>query len=61
VRTDWDATPGRHVMTVRATDAGGLFAETTFTVTEVFQKQGGDWKILALTFSSVRDTHEIQK
>jgi hypothetical protein len=30
-----------------------------FTVTEVYQKQGKDWKLLALTFSSVRDTHEI--
>lgn len=32
-----------------------------FTVTEVYQKQGKDWKMLALTFSSVRDTHEIEK
>ena len=39
----------------------GNDARTEFTVTEVFQKQGSDWKILALTFSSVRDTHEIQK
>lgn len=30
-----------------------------FTVTEVYQKQGKDWKLLALTFSSVRDTHAI--
>ncbi|GMQ27831.1 nuclear transport factor 2 family protein [Algoriphagus confluentis] len=34
---------------------------TEFTVTEVYQKEGADWKMLALTFSSVRDTHEIQK
>jgi hypothetical protein len=34
---------------------------TEFTVTEVYQKEGNDWKMLALTFSSVRDTHEIQK
>jgi ketosteroid isomerase-like protein len=33
---------------------------TEFTVTEVYQKQGEDWKMLALTFSSVRDTHEIE-
>lgn len=33
---------------------------TEFTVTEVYQKQGKDWKLLALTFSSVRDTHEIK-
>ncbi|MFD3274735.1 nuclear transport factor 2 family protein [Aquirufa echingensis] len=31
-----------------------------FTVTEVYQKQGKDWKMLALTFSSVRDTHQIK-
>ena len=30
-----------------------------FTVTEVYQKQGEDWKLLDLTFSSVRDTHKI--
>jgi hypothetical protein len=34
---------------------------TEFTVTEVYQKQGKDWKLLALTFSSVRDTHQLQK
>lgn len=34
---------------------------TEFTVTEVYQKKGKNWKMLALTFSSVRDTHEIQK
>lgn len=31
-----------------------------FTVTEVYQKQGNDWKLLDLTFSSVRDTHTIE-
>jgi len=36
-------------------------AVTEFTVTEVFQKQGNDWKLLALTFSSVRDTHQIKQ
>ncbi len=34
---------------------------TEFTVTEVYQKQGESWKMLALTFSSVRDTHQIKK
>ncbi|MFY7888104.1 MAG: nuclear transport factor 2 family protein [Spirosomataceae bacterium] len=34
---------------------------TEFTVTEVYQKQGKAWKMLALTFSSVRDTHQIKK
>ena len=37
----------------------GNDAVTQFTVTEVFKKQGSDWKLLALTFSSVRDTHKI--
>lgn len=40
---------------VRGTDA-----VTEFTVTEVYKKQGNDWKLLALTFSSVRDTHQIK-
>ena len=34
---------------------------TEFTVTEVYQKEKKDWKMLALTFSSVRDTHQIKK
>ena len=34
---------------------------TEFTVTEVYQKQKKAWKMLALTFSSVRDTHQIKK
>ena len=38
----------------------GSDAVTQFTVTEVYKKQGSDWKLLALTFSSVRDTHQIQ-
>lgn len=33
---------------------------TEFTVTEVYQRQGKDWKMMALTFSSVRDTHAIE-
>jgi hypothetical protein len=35
-------------------------AVTEFTVTEVYQKNGDHWKLLDLTFSSVRDTHEIK-
>lgn len=31
-----------------------------FTVTEVYKKLENDWKLLALTFSSVRDTHSIE-
>ena len=38
----------------------GSDAVTQFTVTEVYKKQGNDWKMLALTFSSVRDTHAIE-
>jgi len=34
---------------------------TEFTVTEVFKKEKKDWKLLALTFSSVRDTHVIKQ
>ncbi|UIR56864.1 nuclear transport factor 2 family protein [Sphingobacterium sp. SRCM116780] len=37
----------------------GNDAVTEFTVTEVYKKHGNDWKLLALTFSSVRDTHKI--
>jgi hypothetical protein len=37
----------------------GADAVTEFTVTEVYKKQRKDWKLLALTFSSVRDTHQI--
>jgi len=31
-----------------------------FTVTEIYKKLGNDWKLLDLTFSSVRDTHSIE-
>ena len=31
-----------------------------FTVTEFYQKEGTDWKLLDLTFSKVRDTHKIE-
>lgn len=39
----------------------GNDAQNEFTVTEAYKKQGKDWKLLALTFSSVRDTHAIEK
>ncbi len=39
----------------------GSDAKIEFTVTEVYQKQKKDWKMLALSFSSVRDTHQIKK
>ncbi|MBN3581006.1 nuclear transport factor 2 family protein [Algoriphagus aestuarii] len=38
----------------------GNDVENEFTVTEVYQKQGDEWKMLVFTFSSVRDTHEIE-
>ncbi|BFM09512.1 nuclear transport factor 2 family protein [Halioxenophilus aromaticivorans] len=31
-----------------------------FTTTEVFVKENGQWQILALTFSKVRDSHKIE-
>ncbi len=31
-----------------------------FTVTEVYRREANDWRLLALTFSSVRDTHSIE-
>lgn len=40
---------------VRGTDG-----VTEFTVTEAYKKQGSDLKLLALTFSSVRNTHQIK-
>ncbi len=38
----------------------GNDVQNEFTVTEFYQKEGDDWKLLDLTFSSVRDTHEIE-
>jgi len=38
----------------------GNDVENEFTVTEVYQKQNDGWTMLALTFSSVRDTHKIE-
>lgn len=35
-------------------------AVTEFTVTEVYKKEDDGWKLLVLTFSSVRDTHQIK-
>jgi len=37
----------------------GTEAKTEFTVTEVYHQKGDAWKLLTLTFSSVRDTHQI--
>lgn len=41
-------------------DVRGNDAVTEFTVTEVYKKQKKEWKMLAMTFSSVRDTHKIE-
>ena len=38
----------------------GKEVSNEFTVTEIYQKQENDWKLLDLTFSSVRDTHNIE-
>jgi hypothetical protein len=38
----------------------GNDVQNEFTVTEFYKKEGDDWKLLDLTFSSVRDTHEIE-
>lgn len=38
----------------------GNEAKVEFTVTEVYQKHGKTWKLLDLTFSSVRDTHTLE-
>jgi hypothetical protein len=38
----------------------GSEVSNQFTVTEVFVKEKQTWKLLALTFSSVRDTHVIK-
>lgn len=38
----------------------GNDAKVEFTVTEVYKKEADGWKLLSLTFSSVRDTHVIK-
>lgn len=38
----------------------GSDVSNEFTVTEVYQKHKDGWKLLDLTFSSVRDTHTIE-
>lgn len=38
----------------------GSDVSNEFTATEVYQKHGKTWKLLNLTFSSVRDTHVIE-
>lgn len=38
----------------------GNLVSNEFTVTEVYQQKGKDWKMLAFTFSNVRDTHKLE-
>ena len=38
----------------------GKDVSNEFTVTEFYKKAGEEWKLLDLTFSSVRDTHKIE-
>ena len=38
----------------------GTEVSNEFTVTEIYKKQECGWKLLDLTFSSVRDTHSIE-
>lgn len=38
----------------------GNDAKVEFTVTEVYKKEADGWKLLVLTFSSVRETHAIK-
>ncbi len=38
----------------------GSEVSNEFTVTEIYKRQDNDWKLLDLTFSSVRDTHSIE-
>lgn len=47
-------------LTLHAVVRGSEVA-TEFTATETYQRDGADWKLLALTFSSVRDTHTIRQ
>lgn len=42
-------------------DVRGNVVSNEFTVTEVYQNQEGDWSLLDLTFSSVRDAHSIEE
>ena len=38
----------------------GMEVTNPFTTTEVYQREGESWVLLALTFSSVRDGHELE-
>lgn len=41
-------------------DVRGMEVTNPFTVTEVYQRNGGAWTLLALTFSSIREGHELE-
>ena len=38
----------------------GNMVSNEFTVTEIYLNREGSWKMLGMTFSSVRDTHELE-
>ncbi|MCP9235253.1 nuclear transport factor 2 family protein [Lewinella sp. JB7] len=38
----------------------GNTVSNEFTVTEIYQWHANEWKMLGMSFSSVRDTHEIE-
>jgi hypothetical protein len=38
----------------------GNTVSNEFTVTEIYQERDGSWTMLGMTFSSVRDTHELE-
>jgi hypothetical protein len=39
----------------------GNIVSNEFTVTEVYQNQSGNWSLINLSFSSVRDNHSIEE
>jgi len=42
-------------------EVGGNQITNEFTVTEVYKNVNDEWKMLNLTFSSVRDNHRIAR
>ena len=42
-------------------EVGGNEVSNEFTVTEVYQSLEGRWKLIDMTFSSVRDSHRIAR
>lgn len=42
-------------------DVRGMEVTNPFTVTEVYRNERGTWTLLALTFSSIREGHELEQ